>query len=121
MTMAKRVRKYLTIILPWGKYRYKKLPMGLTISADVFQREMTKLFQGLEYVMVYIDDVLVVTRGDFDDHLCKLRTVLSRMRSKGIQLEPKKSFFCQTKVDYLGYTITRNGIKPQTSKVHAIV
>ena len=121
MIMKERVRKYLTIILPWGKYRYKKMPMGLIISADVFQREMTKLFSGLDYVMVYIDDVLVVTKGTYQDHLEKLKTVLERMRSKGIQLEPKKSYFCQTQVEYLGYLITREGLKPQQEKVNAIV
>ena len=41
------------------------MPMGLSISADVFQREMTRLFDGLDYVMVYIDDILVVTKGDY--------------------------------------------------------
>ena len=65
--------KYLTVILPWGKYQYMKMPMGLSISADVFQREMTKLFKGLEYVIVYIDDVLVVTKSTYLDHLEKLK------------------------------------------------
>ena len=92
LTMSERSLKYLTIILPWDKYRYKKMPMGLLNSADVFQREMKKLFQGLEYVMVYIDNVLVVTKGDYNDHLNKIRTMLERMKSKWIQLEPKKSF-----------------------------
>ena len=121
MVMAPSVRKYLTIILPWGKYRYKRMPMGLIISADIFQREMTKLFSGLEFVMVYINDMLVVTKGSYEDHLQKLRIVLNRMRSKGIQLEPKKSFFCHTQVEYLGYIINRDGLKAQPEKVDAIV
>ena len=78
MVMAERVQKYLTIILPWGKYQYLKMPMGLSVSVDVFQREMTKLFYGLEYVLVYIGDILVVTKGIYDDHLKKLKVVLSR-------------------------------------------
>ena len=68
------------------------MPMGLSISADVFQREMTKLFDGLDFVMVYIDDILVVTKGDYDNHLNKLRTVLQKMLDKGMQLEAKKYF-----------------------------
>ena len=90
--MDPKVQKYLTIILPWGKYRYKKMPMGLSISADVFQREMTKLFDGLDFVMVYIDDILVITKGNYEDHLSKLRTVLKKMLDKGMQLEAKKYF-----------------------------
>ena len=32
----KKMQKYLVIILPWVKYVYLKIPMGLNISADVF-------------------------------------------------------------------------------------
>ena len=66
--------------------------MGLSISADVFQREMTKLFDGLDFVMVYIDNILMVTKGNYEDHLSKLRTVLKKMLDKGMQLEAKKTF-----------------------------
>lgn len=121
LEMDPKTWKYLTIILPWGKYQYKKMPMGLNISADVFQREMTKLFEGLDFVMVYIDDVLIVTKSSFDDHLKKLRVVLQRMLEKGIQLEAKKSFFGAHQVEYLGYIITREGLKPQPEKVRAIL
>ena len=43
-------RKLCTILLPWGKYEYQKLPMGLCNSPDIFQEKMYKLFNGLEYV-----------------------------------------------------------------------
>ena len=57
MNIKKNMQKYL----PWGKYVYLKMPMGLNISADVFQRELSRLFQGISYVLVYIDDILVIT------------------------------------------------------------
>jgi hypothetical protein len=34
-----------TIVLPWGKYEYCRLPMGLSISPDVFQEKMSELRQ----------------------------------------------------------------------------
>ena len=67
-----------------------KIPMGLSISANVFQQEMTKSFEGLEFVMINIDDVLVVTKSTYPDHLEKLRVVLQQMVEKGIQLKAKK-------------------------------
>ena len=120
MHMTKNVQKYLTIILSWDKYQYLKIPMGLSISANVFQREMTKLFDRLEYVLVYINDILVVTKGKFTNHLKKLHTVLMRMQEKSMQLEPKKLFFCTKKVKYSGYVITLNRLQVQQSKVNAI-
>ena len=57
-----------TIVLPWGKYEYLKLPMGLCNSPDIFQEKMNELFSGLDYVRAYIDDLLIITKGSFKDH-----------------------------------------------------
>ena len=64
-------QRLCTIVLPWGKYEYKKLPMGLCNSADIFQEKMSELFTGLEYIRAYIDDLLIISKGSFEDHLEK--------------------------------------------------
>ncbi len=46
--------------------------MGFAGSADIFQAEMSNLMASLEYVRAYIDDLLIITKGDLDDHLTKL-------------------------------------------------
>jgi hypothetical protein len=38
-----------TIVLPWGKYEHCRLPMGLSISPDVFQEKMSELMSGLQF------------------------------------------------------------------------
>ena len=43
--------------------------MGLCNSPDIFQEKMNELFAGLKYVEAYIDDLLIVTKGSFEDHL----------------------------------------------------
>jgi hypothetical protein len=67
--------KMCTIIFPWGKYSYQRLPMGFARSADIFQAEMGNLMATLEYVRAYIDNLLVITKGSLDDHLDKLKQV----------------------------------------------
>jgi hypothetical protein len=49
-------QKLCTIVFPWymGKYKYKRLPMGIKIAPDVFQNVMSKLVQGMEYVKTII-------------------------------------------------------------------
>jgi hypothetical protein len=39
-----------TIVFPWGKYKYNRLPMGIKVGPDIFQNVMSKLVQGMEYV-----------------------------------------------------------------------
>jgi len=57
-----------TIIFLWGKYSYLRLPMGYAGSADIFQAEMMKLMEALEYIKACIDDLLVITKGTLEDH-----------------------------------------------------
>ncbi len=64
---------------------------------------------------------MVITRGTLEDHLDKLREVLRRLRDAGLKVNALKSFFCTHKIEYLGYILTREGIKPQTKKVQAIL
>ena len=73
-----------TIIFPWGKYSYKRLPMGFGGSADIFQAQMMDLMASLEYVRAYIDDLLIITRGTLDDHIEKIEIVLARLRDAGL-------------------------------------
>ena len=61
-----------TIILSWGKYRYKRLPMGVSNSLDIFQDKMNEMFRRMEFIQAYIDDLLIITKSDWSDHLDKL-------------------------------------------------
>ena len=63
--------KICTIIFPWGKYFYQRLPMGIAGSPDIFQAKMSELMAALEFVQTYLDDLLCITKGSLDDHLDK--------------------------------------------------
>ena len=110
-----------TIIFPWGKYSYKRLPMGIAGSPDIFQEKMSDLMASLEFVKTYLDDLLIISRGSLEDHLEKLMEVLSRLQDAGLKINAAKSKFCALETEYLGYIITRDGVKPQANKVQAIL
>ena len=55
-----------------------------------------------------------------EDHLLKLE-ILKRIEKAGLKVNPLKSFFCQPKLEYLGYWITRDEIMPQPRKVDAVM
>ena len=113
-------KRLCTIVLPWGKYEYQRLPMGLCNSPDIFQERMSTLMQDLEFVRVYIDDVLCLTTGDWKDHLEKLEEVLRRVQQAGLKVNAKKSFFGRPELEYLGYWVTRQGIQPLPKKIDAM-
>ncbi len=101
------------IIFPWGKYSYKRLPMGIAGSPDIFQEKMSDLMADLEFIL---------SMTSLEDHLEKLLEVLSRLQVAGLKINIDKSKFCAlVETEYLGYMTSREGIKPQTNKVHAIL
>jgi hypothetical protein len=62
-----------TIIFLWGKYSYKRLPMGFGGSADIFQAQIMDLMASLEFVQVYMDNLTIITIGILDKHFQRWR------------------------------------------------
>ena len=104
----------------WGKYRYKRLPMGVANSPDIFQQKMNDLFHGFEFIRAYIEDVLILTKVDWTDHVHNLELTLNKLKEKGLKCNIEKSFFGQTEMEYLGFWVTRDGVKPINRKIEAI-
>jgi hypothetical protein len=109
-----------TIVLPWGKYEYQKLPMGLCNSPDIFQEKMSTLLGDLEYIQKYIENVLILTKSNWQDHLSHFEIIFHHIKEAGLKINAKKSFFGQDELEYLGYWISQKGIQPISKKVEAI-
>ncbi len=84
------VSRICTIIFPWGKYSYKRLPMGIAGSPDIYQSKILELMEDLEYVQAYLDDLLCISRSSLEDHLKKLEEVLRRLCNAGLKVNAKK-------------------------------
>ena len=80
---------------------------------------MESILQGLQYVCVYIDDILVTGTSD-KDHLKNLSEVLSRLENAGLHLKKDKCSFMLPEVQYLGHKISARGLEPSVEKVKAI-
>ena len=71
-------KQLCTIVLPFGKYEYQRLPMGLCNSPDIFQERMSELFSGFKHVRAYIDDLLCIIKNSWEDHLLKLEEIFEK-------------------------------------------
>ena len=108
-------------VMPWGIYQYQVLPMGICNAPDIFQSIMMRLLGDLDYVQVYMDDILITSSKSFSDHISKLSEVLRRLEKAGFRANVRKCTFASDRVEYLGYDISRKGIHPQPKKVEAIL
>ena len=112
--------KCTAFVVPWGKYRYLRLPMGISTAPDEFQARMQALLGDLPFVRVYLDDILVLTESSFSNHIKDLEQVFIRLKSAGLQCNAPKCNFATYETEYLGYNLTQNGIQPIVKKIAAI-
>ena len=122
MSIKENDKKYLGIIVPWGIYIYNRLPQGLKIAGGIFQREMMKLFEDfIEFIKIFIDDILVIGRASFEEHMKDVEKVIIRMKEAGLQINIKKSKWAVKRVEYLGYIIKTNGYEPDPKKISGLI
>ena len=102
-----------------GYYRFKKGFYGLSDMPAIFQK---KIDRTLNYeTPVWLDDIIVVTRGDKDKHREKLFKILKQLQEDGYRASEKKSVFFLKETIWLGHEITEHGIKLNKEKIEAIL
>jgi hypothetical protein len=107
------------VTTPFGLFEFTRTPFGLRNAAQTFQRFMNELFQGLDFVYVYIDDILVASHTE-EEHLRHLKQVLERLHRHNVVINPKKCTFGAAEISFLGVKVTSEGVEPLPDKVEAI-
>ena len=112
-------KEYVVINTHRGLFRYTRLPFGISSAPGIFQRVIESLLQGIDGVVVYLDDILV-TGSTEESHLQALDEVLSRLDKAGLRVKQSKCEFLRKSVTYLGHRIDADGLHPLQDRVRAI-
>ena len=103
-----------------GKYSYKPLPKEIDYSPEILQQRTNNLFRGFEFICAYIDNLLILIKGDWIYHVHKLEWTLNKPKGKGLECNIERSFLEHTKMEYLCFWVKKNGVKPIDKKIGAI-
>ena len=95
--------------------------MGMCAAGDIFQSKVDELLGDIKGVKTYIGDIIFLSKGCFTKQIDQLRIVFGRLRAEGLKVNAHKCIFGLKDVPYLGYVITREGIKPDQKKVKGIM
>jgi hypothetical protein len=93
-----------TFNTPHGWYKFKHLPFGIKSAAEVFQKHMKQLLEGLEGVEVIMDDMLGWGENN-EQHNERLIKLLERLRTIGLQSNKDKCQIGLTKIHYIGHRL----------------
>lgn len=108
------------VITPFGLFEFPRMPFGLRNAAQTFQRFMHQVLTGLDFVYVYIDDVIIFSKSE-EDHKKHIRVIFERLDEYGLRIKPSKCLFGVSELSFLSHDISSHGIRPSTNKVKAIV
>ena len=116
--LAKSSQMLTTFITPFGRYAYQRLPFGISSGPEIFQKEVSKILEGLGVVCL-MDDIVVYGTTE-EEHDKKLKLTLDKLEKAGISLNKSKCEWKQKTVKFLGQQVGEDGIKADEEKVLAI-
>ena len=108
------------IVTPLGLFKFLDMPFGLKNAAQTFQRLMDRIFKGLPFCFIYLDNILVAS-SNRHTHLDHLRVILDLLVQNGLVINLDKCSFAQDEIKYLGHKVTSSGIVPLRRHVDALL
>lgn len=118
--------KLTTFWTPFGRYRWLRMPFGISPAPEIFQKKLHETLHGLRGVRALADDILIFGCGDTTekamiDHNRNLELLLTRMKQHNMKLNSEKIKLCLEKVKFFGHILTSSGVQADTDKISSIL
>lgn len=123
--LNERSSKLTTFWTPFGRYRWLRLPFGISSAPEIFQQKLLSTLHGLKGIEVMADDILIYGVGDTTEdavknHNINLENLLIRLRENNCKLNKDKLNLLQKSVKFYGHMLTDTGLKVDEEKITAI-
>ena len=109
-----------TFNTPFGRYKYLRLPMGISSVPEIYQRAIGETFADINGVEIIMNDILI-HMPTLEVHNQRLDLLLKRCREQNLKLNPKKTKLCTNNVEYIRHVLSDEGVKIDDEKVKALV
>ena len=119
LSLTKQASLLTTFGTMYGRYCYLRVPMGASLSSDVYQFKKDEIFEEIPQCVGIADDIVIYSYND-QDHDCTLYSVLNRTCKVRMTFNPDKCIFRQDNISFYGVTLSAEGMKPDPRKIDAI-
>jgi len=105
----------------YGLFEYRVMPFSLTNAPAMFQHLVNTTFSDMvdQFVVAYLDDILIYSETE-EEHMGHIQKVLEHLCSARLYARPEKCEFFSPSVDFLGYIVSRDGVRMDPDKLKAI-
>ncbi|MEL6802396.1 MAG: reverse transcriptase domain-containing protein, partial [Bacteroidota bacterium] len=117
--LRKADRHLTTFITPFGRYRYTRTPQGYLSSGDCYNRRFDEILSEFMDKERCVDDTIHYD-VDLEKHWWRTLEFLNLVGSSGVVLNPDKFQFAERCVDFAGFRISDETIKPLPRYTDAI-
>ena len=118
LSLAEESRPWSAFTLPFmaTQFVWSRTPMGARGSTASFAKFLHMVFRNCPEVITYVDDLITMAQSH-DEMIANLEKIFAILRLNNLKLNLKKCKFGVRELDWLGFTINNEGIKPEMSKV----
>lgn len=120
LSLAPSARDATSFITEWGRYRYLRAPQGFHAAGDGYTRRYDDITVDVKQKAKCIDDTLLWDE-DIESAFWHTIDYLDLCSANGIVFNPQKFHFAEDEVEFAGFTVTLDGIKPSQSTLDAIL
>lgn len=120
LPLSPTARDATTFITEWGRYRYLRAPQGFHASGDGYTRRFDDITVDIPRKTRCIDDTLLWD-GTTDSAFWHTLDYITHCGRNGIVFNPDKFKFACDEVEFAGFIITADGIKPSKKMTEAIL
>ena len=114
--------KLTTFGMPFGRYRYLRMPMGASLSSDVYQHKVDGHLEHIENCVAIADDIIAFGfNSDGMDHDPTVRQIMNKVKQVGMRFNPAKCQFKHEEVKFFGMVLNRQGVVPDPAKIEALL
>ena len=123
--LGENIQKHCNFNILGGRatvtYRFINGFYGLTDMPATFQKTIDKILQNVTSKFAFLDDILVVTKGNLQEHENELDKILKKLNDENLAINLQKCEFAKEDIVWLGFKLTPNGVTPTKPKCEAIL
>jgi hypothetical protein len=119
LQLSEESSKLTTFNTPWGRYKFNRMPFGISSASEIWQRAMVEEFGEVAGIGIIVDDMLLSGVND-DQHDDRLEDYFNKVRESGLKLNRPKSEISVDHAEYSGHMFTDHGLEPSPERIRAL-